>query len=139
MPGINLISNWQRTAPFLVLTLIIILSVQIDRFLINNNSRITLFLLLITVLLSGISRTNIFYNMSYPDSQSAYLTENIVNQNKRNPSIFSLDTHNSRALSICNNNLLEFSPNINLIYNSNIYWAGLYASFPNQNYTKKDN
>ena len=137
IPGIDLISNWQRAAPFLVLTVILILTAQLDRFLINNNSRITLFLLLTTVLLSGISRINNFYNMSYPDSQSTYLTENIIRQNKSNPNIFNLDTQNSRAFSICNNNILEFSPNINLIYNNNIYWAGLYASFPNQNYTKK--
>jgi uncharacterized membrane protein YfhO len=49
-----------------------------------------------------------------------------------------LEATNSRILSVCNlNEHLHITADANLIVDNELYWAGLYESFPNAKYTNK--
>ncbi len=137
IPGFALISNWQRTAPFLILLTIIYILSKLETY-VKIQSRNTVYLIIVlSVLISGISRVNVFYNVNITGLRSAYLYEHTKDLEAIGNRL-NLETTNSRILSVCNlNEHLHITADANLIVDNKLYWAGLYESFPNSYYTNK--
>ena len=137
IPGLDFISNWQRSAPFLIFSITIYIASKLDYFLKVKNNKLVLITLLFTVCLSSTSRINAFYNNEIPhrmlnDTHNANLKLKQLNEK------LSFDNYNTRIMSICNDNEhLPMTPGSTLLFNNDLYWAGLYASFPNTQYNNK--
>lgn len=136
-PGLSLISNWQRTSPFLVFSVILYLISKVDEYVLVQNKKSVYFVILFSIVLSSVTRINAFYNTDIVGLRSSYLYSH-TQQLKNFREHLNISTNNSRIMSICNfNEHLHITPDANLIVNNRIFWAGLYESFPNINYTSK--
>jgi len=137
VPGLSLVSNWQRVGPFLIFCLVIYICCKMEEYLKNNNQNIVFTIVLLSVFLSSFTRINIFYNIEVP-FRSSNLHSRYVELKKVGNELSDLQTDNSRILSICNETknlpMVELST---LFINSEFYWAGLYESFPNKYYIEK--
>ena len=137
VPGLSLVSNWQRVGPFLIFCLVIYICCKMEEYLKNNNKKIVFTVVLLSVFLSSFTRINIFYNIEVP-FRSSDLHSRYVELKKIGNELSDLQTDNSRILSICNETknlpMVELST---LFINSEFYWAGLYESFPNKYYIEK--
>ena len=137
VPGLSLVSNWQRTAPFLIFSVVLYLISKLDEFVLIQDKKSVFFVILFSIIFSSITRINAFYNIDINELRSSYLyshTEQLRDFSKN----FNLPGENSRIMSVCNFNVhLHITPDSNLIVNNDLFWTGLYESFPNINYTSK--
>ena len=137
IPGFSLISNWQRIAPFLIFSIIIFLCCKLDYYLKIDNRKFVRFVILFSIILSSFTRVNVFYNVE-TQLRSSQLHENYVQLKSLGNELKDFSIKNSRILSICNTStklpLVELST---LYVSDNLYWAGLYDSFPNKFYANK--
>ena len=137
IPGLSLVSNWQRTAPFLIFAVIIYLISKVDTFLTIQNKKSVYLTILFAVFLSSVTRINAFYNVDIQGLRSSYLYSHVQDL-KITSSKINIKSENSRILSVCNyNEHLHITPDATLIINNDLYWAGLYESFPNIYFTNK--
>jgi len=137
IPGLDFVSNWQRVAPFLIFSVILIILPKLEAFLTKNNKKLVMSVILFSVVLSALTRVNAFYNTEMMGTRYTDLYLNIQEINNKLTDI-DLTANNSRILSICN--LSDSTPvvaDVNLILESNLYWAGLYESFPNKYYNQR--
>ena len=137
VPGLSLVSNWQRTAPFLIFSVVLYLISKLDEFVLIQDKKSVYFVILFSIIFSSITRINAFYNIDINELRSSYLyshTEQLRDFSKN----FNLSGENSRIMSVCNfNEHLHITPDSSLIVNNDLFWTGLYESFPNINYTSK--
>ena len=137
IPGLNLVSNWQRVSPFLIFTITILIISKLEAYLKKNTNNYVYLIILISVFLSAFTRINAFYNPQIKELQSTelYIQMQDIKKINLNPSI---STFNSRIFSMCNDDYAKtIVPDISLIMDSQFYWVGLYESFPNRFFSSK--
>ena len=110
---------------------------KLDEFVLIQDKKSVYFVILFSIIFSSITRINAFYNIDINGLRSSNLyshTEQLRDFSKN----FNLSGDNSRIMSICNfNEHLHITPDSSLIINNDLFWTGLYESFPNINYTSK--
>ena len=137
VPGLSLVSNWQRVGPFLIFCLVIYICCKMEEYLKSNNKKIVFTIILFSVFLSSFARINMFYNIEVP-FRSSNLHSSYVELKKIGNELNDLQTNNSRIIAICNETKnLPMVEIATIFLNSKLYWAGLYESFPNKYYTEK--
>jgi len=137
IPGLSLISNWQRTAPFLIFALVVYLFSKVDTYITIQNKKSVYIIILFSVFLSSVTRINAFYNVEIEGLRSSYLYSHVQDL-KNISSTVDIKSENSRIMSICNyNEHLHITPDATLLINNKLFWTGLYESFPNYYFTNK--